>query len=421
MQTENAGREGRKTGNGFRFNLFELGGALGDLGTLLPLAIALITLNGMSTTSVFLVVGLSYVTAGLFYRLPMPVQPLKAVAAIAIAGGLSASVVSASGLVMAVVLLLLSITGTIGLVSRLFPRAVIRGIQLGLALFLVKAGLFLVARKQVIVGGNDSFFGLANLNISAGWLLAAAFGVVFVMLLRSRKVPASLAVLGLGIAAGMFWGSFPGLKTMHFGLSLPSASVPSLANLTTALVLLVIPQIPLTLGNAVFATQDTARIYFGTKAKRVTPRALTTTMGLSNLAAGLLGGMPVCHGSGGLTAHYRLGARTGAAGLMLGALFVTLAVFVDGNALPILSLIPYSVLGVLVVFVGVQHGLLVRDLRGAPDIAVVSVIAIMAVITGNLAIGFGSGMALHFLLKGMSKVGWLSRGRIPARQSQELG
>jgi len=421
LKAENAGSEGRKAGNGFRFNLFELGGALGDLGTLLPLAIALITLNGMSATSVFLVVGLSYVTAGLFYRLPMPVQPLKAVAAIAIAGGLSASIVSASGLVMAVVLLLLSITGAIGLVSRLFPRAVIRGIQLGLALFLVKAGLSLVARNQVIVGGDDSFFGLANLNISAGWLLAAAFGGVFVLLLRSKKVPASLAVLGLGIAAGMFWGSFPGLKTMHFGLVLPSASVPSLANLTAALVLLVIPQVPLTLGNAVFATQDTARTYFGTKAKRVTPRALITTMGLSNLAAGLLGGMPVCHGSGGITAHYRLGARTGAAGLMLGALFVALAVFVDGNALPILSLIPYSVLGVLVVFIGVQHGLLVRDLRGVADIAVASLIAIVAVITGNLAIGFGGGMALHFLLKGMSTVGWLNRGRNPSRQSQELG
>src|SRR3972149_10515299 len=238
----------------FRFNLSELGGALGDLGTLLPLTAALISLNQMNATGVFFVIGLAYMAAGLFYRLPVPVQPLKAVAAIAIAGGLSASVISASGLVMAVVLLLLSITGAIRLVSRLFPRAVIRGIQLGLALFLVKAGLSLVARKQVIVGGNDSFFGLANLNISAGWLLAAAFGIVFVLLLRSRKIPASLVVLGLGIAAGMFWGSFPGLKTMHFGLSLPSASVPSLANLTTALVLLVIPPIALTLGNAVFAT-----------------------------------------------------------------------------------------------------------------------------------------------------------------------
>src|SRR3972149_2888680 len=91
----------------FRFNLFELGGALGDLGTLLPLTVALITFNQMSATSVFLMVGLAYILSGLFYRLPMPVQPLKAVAAIAIANGLSASVISASGVIMAALLLLL--------------------------------------------------------------------------------------------------------------------------------------------------------------------------------------------------------------------------------------------------------------------------------------------------------------------------
>ncbi len=101
----------------FRFTLFELGGALGDLGTLLPLIVALIALNHMNATSVFFVVGLAYIAAGLFYRLPMPVQPLKAVAAIAIAGGLSASVISASGLVMAAFLLLLAGTGTIDLVA----------------------------------------------------------------------------------------------------------------------------------------------------------------------------------------------------------------------------------------------------------------------------------------------------------------
>ena len=95
----------------FRFNLHELGGAVGDLGVLLPLTIALITLNHMNATSVFLVVGLAYIASGLFYRLPVPVQPLKAVAAIAIAGGLSASVISASGLLMAVFLLLMAGTG----------------------------------------------------------------------------------------------------------------------------------------------------------------------------------------------------------------------------------------------------------------------------------------------------------------------
>lgn len=382
----------------FRFNLAELGGALGDLGTLLPLVVALITLNQMSATSVLLIVGLGYIIAGLFYRLPVPVQPLKAVAAIAIAGGLSASLVSASGLLMGVFLLLLVATRTIGLVAKLFPKAIIRGIQLGVGLLLVKAGLVLVNKQQVIIGGSGESLSLASVAVPLSWLLALVLGGVFILLLRRQKLPASLLLLILGVFVGIFWGSLLGLPSLRFGLSLPALAIPSLKDLSAALVLLVIPQIPLTLGNAVFATVDTAQSYFGARAKKVTPKALLTTMGLTNLGAGLLGGMPICHGSGGLTAHFRLGARTGAAGLMIGVPFLALALFLDGNVLPILSLIPYSVLGVLVVFVGAQHALLARDIRGKDEILVALTVGIVGVATANLAIGLASGIVLRLIV-----------------------
>ncbi|MDP6494117.1 MAG: putative sulfate/molybdate transporter [Dehalococcoidia bacterium] len=391
----------------FRFSLFELGGALGDLGVLLPLTVALITLNHMNATSVFLVVGLAYIAAGAFYRLPMPVQPLKAVAAIAIASGLSAGVISASGLIMAAFLLILAITGLVGPMSKLFPKAIVRGIQLGVGLFLVKAGLSLVSRQEIIIGGRDAYVALADLSIPVGWILAVALAVVFLLFLRSKRIPASLALLGLGVLAGVFWGSIPGLKSLSLGLSLPALSVPTMADLSIALVLLVIPQIPLTLGNAVFATNDTAKAYFGPKADRVTPKRLLTTMGIANLGAGFLGGMPICHGSGGLTAHYRLGARTGAAGLIIGGLFVALAIFVDGNVVPILSLIPYPVLGVLVMFVGVQHGMLAKDLRSARDIPVAVLVAVVALVTTNLAIGFASGICLYLILSALGTGRWV--------------
>lgn len=386
----------------FRFNLQELGGALGDLGVLLPLIVALITLNHMNATSVFLVVGFAYIVSGVFYRLPVPVQPLKAVAAIAIAGGLSASVVSASGLVMAVFLLLLAGTGTISLIAKLFPRVIIRGIQLGVGLILVKTGLSLVNRKQVIIDGNDSLTSLVNLSVPTGWLIALALGIIFILFLRSKRLPASLVLLALGIPLGMFWGSFQRLSSLSFGLSLPEVGIPGLTDLSAALLLLVIPQIPLTMGNAVFATVDTAQAYFGPQARRVTPRGLLTTMGVVNLGAGLLGGMPVCHGSGGLTAHFRLGARTGGAVLLIGIPFVLMALFLDGNVLPILTLIPHAVLGVLVAFVGVQHSLLARDLRSKREILVALAIAIPGLLTANLAIGLASGACLHFLLKTLS-------------------
>ena len=376
-----------------------MGGALGDLGTLLPLMVALITLNHMNPTSVFLVVGLTYALCGLFYRLPIPVQPLKAVAAIAIAAGLSASVISASGLIMASFLLLLAITGLINPIAKLFPITIVRGIQLGVGLFLIKAGILLTTSRQVVIGGSDAMVGISHISVPVSLLLAIASGLVLLLFLKKRLLPPSLVILSLGVVVGLVWGSFHGLNTIRLGLSLPPLGLPSVADLSTALMVLVIPQIPLTLANAVFATASTAKTYFGPEARRVTPRALLSTMGIANLAAGLTGGVPVCHGSGGLTAHYRLGARTGGAPLMLGALFIGLAVAINGNVLPILSLIPYSVLGVLTIFVGVRHSMLVTDMRNPQDILVVAVIAVVAFITTNLAIGFASGIVLHLSLK----------------------
>jgi len=219
-------------------------------------------------------------------------------------------------------------------------------------------------------------------------------------------------VLIFGLGAGAFLGPIEGLAQLRLGLAFPSLGLPSLSDFSTALLILVIPQVPLTLGNAVFATADTARSYFGAKAQRVTHRGLLTTMGVANLAAGALGGVPVCHGSGGVTAHFRLGARIGGANLMIGSVFLALALFVDGNVLPLLSLIPYPVLGVMLAFVGLQHALLVRDLRGWLNIAVAILIAVVTLATSNLALGFALGIAL---LQGRKLVGALGRLAVALR------
>lgn len=199
---------------------------------------------------------------------------------------------------------------------------------------------------------------------------------------------------------------------LKLGLAFPNVTLPGLSDFSTALLPLVIPQLPLTLGNAVFATADTAKAYFGSQAQRVTHKSLLTTMGVANLAAGVLGGVPVCHGSGGLTAHFKLGARTGGANLMIGSIF--LALFLDGDALPLFSLIPYPALGVMVAFVGVQHALLARDVRGWLNIAVVILIALVALTTRNLALGFALGIVL---LQGPKFVGVLRRLTV-ARRSE---
>lgn len=386
-------------GDSFRFSVQELGGALGDLGTLLPLMLALILINGLNATSVLVGVGLLYIGAGLYYRIPIPVQPLKAVAAIAIAFGLSASVIGAAGIIMGIILLLLSLTNLVAVVVKLFPQAVVRGIQLAVGVVLLKKGIELCLGNELFIIGASSSTGL--LQLPMGILLAAISLLIFILLKfvfvrQGQRFPPSLVLVVLGLAAGAV------LRTPHmtvgFGPATPNMVFPNIADFWVALTMLVIPQLPLTLGNAVVGTRDTARTYFKDQAYRVTPRALSTSMGIANIAAGLFGAMPMCHGSGGLTAHYKMGARTGASNLMIGGPLLAMGVLFGSAALSLLSLIPISVLGILLAIVGVYHALLIRDLETKQQLAVTATVAVATIFLGNLAYGFGAGILLHHLL-----------------------
>ena len=399
--------EALTSGNSFRFNLQELGGALGDLGTLLPLMVALILINGLNTTIVLILVGLFYIASGLYFRIPAPVQPLKAVSAIAISLGLGASVIGASGLLMGIVLLLLSITNLIKFVVKLFPHAVVRGIQLSIAVILVRRGIEFAFSNQLFI--NKTSATTIPLEFPIGLLLALSALAVFVffkffVFRQTRRFPPSLALLVLGLGAG--FALDPVLELRQVNLDVPAIALPTLSDFWLALTLLVIPQLPLTLGNAVVGMSNTANDYFGEQAHRVTPRALTASMGLANLVAGLFGAVPMCHGSGGLTAHYQLGARTGAASLMIGVLLLTLGLIFGPSALPILTMIPLSVLGVLLMIVGFYHGFLIRDLRSKEHLVVAATVATVTVTAGNLGLGFAAGILLHHGLRLLSKTEW---------------
>lgn len=384
----------------FRFNLQELGGALGDLGTLLPLMVALILVNGLDPLPVFVLVGLFYIGAGLYYRVPTPVQPLKAVAALAISFGLSASVIGAAGLIMVIILIALSLTNLISTVVKLFPRSVVRGIQLSIGLILLRRGVELALGQRLFINSASGPPGLAQVPVGAFLAVAALLIFIlchFVLFRRGRQFPASLAVLVFGLGSGAAFGYVPAVDGL--GAAIPSMALPGMADLWTALTILVIPQLPLTLGNAVVGTWDTSRVYFGEKAHRVKPRALATSMGLANIAAGLFGAMPMCHGSGGLTAHYKLGARTGAANLMIGSLVLIAGLILGSAAVSLFSAIPLAVLGTLLAIVGTYHALLVRDVKSRNELAVAATVAVITLSLGNLAFGFGAGILLHHILR----------------------
>ncbi len=383
--------QARTTGNPFTFSLAEFSGSLADLGVMLPLVLALIALNKMDASAVFVGIGIAYVLAALVYRLPIPVEPLKSVSAVALALGLAPVVIVTGAIWNAVAFLGM---GTVGLdrwIRRAFPTPVVRGIQLGLAWLLYKSAWGLLTKTP---DGWQGGFVLSGQTVIWLWLLVAgAIGFLLVFLCWRRDF-AALGVVVFGVGISTFHSGVPPLA-LHLSLPKLLPLVPSWAQLWQGLVLLALPQVPLSLGNSIYATADAARQYFGPKAAHVTERKLMLTMGVSDAVTAVLGGVPVCHGCGGLTAHYRLGARSGGAPLMLGGTFLALGLLGSQPSMEIFRLIPFPVLGVLLAYVGFQHMLLARDLQGAQAWLTASLVLVLAIWTGNLAIGFVSAAAFY--------------------------
>jgi SulP family sulfate permease len=379
----------------YKFDRVEFAGSLGDLGTLIPLSVALIAINGLNATAVFLMVGIFYIGAGLYYKLPIPVQPLKVVAAIAIASELDAPTIAASGYLMGIILIFIAVTGIIDGLAKLFTKPIVRGIQLGLGLILLDKGIGFVGMEELLIGGPPNTLGVGiPLNLIVGFV---GFLIVLI-LLTSKRLPAAIAVILFGLAVSASQGALSGIG-WNLGFEPLQVFRPTTRQLMNALILLVIPQIPLTIGNAIIATSDTARSFFGVKeAGRSTYRALSISMGLANMGAGALAGMPMCHGAGGLAAHYRFGARTGGSNLMIGVIMLIIAVVFGTIAVSVLRIIPYAVLGILLIFAGLELAMLIKDLKEKKDFFVAFVIAGIAVATTNMGLAFIVGMIVLYVI-----------------------
>ena len=355
----------------------EVSGALADLGVLVPIAVVLIVSNGLSATAALLPAALLYLVAAFAYGLPIPVQPLKAFGAIAIAKGLGVDVIAAGALLMGVVFLALARTGALDLAARAFPRALIRGVQLAVGLLFLKIAWGLV---------TDPPAAFAATALSAGVALPlAALVLAAAIALRSRPVMIVLVAVGLAIA---FANAAPDLSVGPSAVSVPSMDT---AAVWTALTLLVLPQIPLTFANSCLATADAAQTYFGERAEPVRAGRLATTLGGANVLAGSIGGMPVCHGAGGLTAHHSFGARTAGAPLLMGVALLILAVAAGAGLPGLLAAFPLPILAGMLAAAGVLHIRLLRDLRGRWEMSVAIAIGVVGV-SVNLALGLLLGL-----------------------------
>ncbi|MGA2602744.1 MAG: putative sulfate/molybdate transporter [Verrucomicrobiia bacterium] len=368
-------------GDWIRFDRNELAGAFGDIGTDLPLIVGMILAAGLDSASVLIMFGAMQIFTGLRYGIPMPVQPLKAMAALVIAQKLSGGVLFGGGLVVGVVMLVLTVTRLIEWLARVVPKTVVRGIQFGLGLQLATLAL----KNYVQADG------------AAGYMLAAVSFVIVIALMGNRRFPAALIVIALGIIYALVLKVDFRVLSQGAGFRLPHVYSLTRQDLLTGLIVLAIPQIPLSLGNSILATRQIAEDFF--PERPLTVRTISFTYSLMNLVNPWFGGVPTCHGSGGMAGHYTFGARTGGSVVIYGCLYLTVGLFFSGCFAQLIQMFPQPVLGVLLAFEGLAMLLLVRDIASSKaDLLIAMLVGLMAAgLPNGYAIGLIVGTALVYL------------------------
>lgn len=354
-----------------RFNLSELSGSLGDFGTIIPLILAVALVSDVSPRYILLFIGIWFILAGLYYRLPVPIEPMKAVAVIVIAGGIATGEIAAAGIILGVIFLLLGAGRLFAVIQRWVPQSVVRGIQFGLALLLLKSSAGFVMHDPLLFGTGIFII------------------VFFFVVVRYRKFPdlSSLCVIVVGILTGLVLNGIP---PMSF-IPAPQLVIPVAADFSSALWTLVLPQLVLTIANAILATSLLTTDLFK---QEIPPKKLSTTIGLMNLVSVPFGGFPMCHGAGGLAGQYRYGARTGGSDIFAGMIFIVLALFFSSPE--VLSIIPVGILGALLVFVGFE---LIRHGIKTDSYVVTGLIGVIALFS-SMTVAFIVGMAMaHVLIR----------------------
>jgi MFS superfamily sulfate permease-like transporter len=362
---------------GNQFDRSELAGAFGDLGTLVPFVVGYITIARLDPQGVLLGFGLLALATGFYFRTPMSVQPMKAIATVAVTQPqlVTPGAIFTSGVVTGLFWLGMGISGAVSWLSALTSRPVVRGIVLGLGLSFILEGVNLMRQ---------------------GPLVAVAAVVLAFLLLGQPRVPAMLILLAYGAAVAL---SLDPTLIHDLGNLAPSFRLPTLQappvswrEAATGALVLAAPQAALTLGNAVIATAEEHNALF--PQRRISVRLLAIDHGLMNLVAAPLGGVPMCRGAGGMAGHIRFGARTGGALVILGALLVVGALFFADSVATVFRLFPLPVLGVILFFGGVELAAgLNGDTFSRAERTVLVVTAGVAL--WNMGVAYLAGLLLH--------------------------
>ena len=367
------------------YNRMEWAGAFGDVGTLIPFVVAYITIVKIPPLGLLFMFGIMLMASGLYYRTPVPIQPMKAIGAAAIAGGISPAALYGSGLTTGLFWLLAGVTGILKPIAKLATKPVVRGIMLGLGLTFMVDGVNRMKTAPVLAG-----FAL----------------VVTYILLTNPKIPAMFVLLIIGVVSAVIMNPeiMPELAKIHISFTLPVFSLPMITwnDLVTGTLLFTIPQIPLTLGNAVIAiVAENNELY---PDRQVTEKKIAVSQGIMNLVSPLFGGIPMCHGAGGMAGHVRFGAKTGGALVILGSILILIALFFSDSVSIIFKIFPNSILGVILFFAGSELAIVVKDIGDKKsDFYVMLIVAAFAM--WNMGAAFLVGVILdNSLRRGWIKV-----------------
>ena len=342
---------------------------MGNYGTLFSIILGVSVVSNMNVGYILLFFGLWYIIVGLYYKLPVPVEPMKVIGVVVIAGGISQGEIVASGIILGVVFLILGYFKGMKFIQKKVPQSVIRGIQLGLALILIKTSI-----NFIILDYPLAFFCLV---IIALFLVANKFYKVIDI--------SAIVIILIGIIIGLLYFGVPPIRFISF----PEIIIPNLQDFISGGWLLAIPQTPLTITNAILAISLLMEDLFHQK---VDPDKFSRTIGFMNLTSVPFGGFPMCHGAGGLAAQYRFGARSGGANIICGLILMIIAFFFASSSF--LELFPMTIFEALLVFVAIE---LARHGLKTDSILITGCVAILALFL-NITIAFIIGLFLAYLL-----------------------
>jgi predicted benzoate:H+ symporter BenE len=366
---------------GNEYNKMEFAGAFGDLGTLIPFVVGYITLNKMDPLGILVAFGVFKIFVGLYFRTPVPIQPMKAIGGMAIAhaGTITHGMIWGSGIFTGLFWLLMGLTGAITWIEKITTKPVVRGIMLGLGLSFIVEGLGMMRGEPLFAIGGV---------------------IITLLLLNSKRFPAMLILLGYGIILAFV--QKPDLlgELTHISIRLrfPELTFARMSwkELLSGFVILGLPQAPLTLGNAIIGTVAENNQYFSDR--KITAKTISIDHGVMNLISTFMGGIPMCHGAGGMAGHIRFGARTGGALVILGMIVLLVGLFLSDSVTLLFQVFPRTILGVILFFAGVELALVVKDVKlKKQNLFVLLVTAGTAM--WNMGVAYLAGLILYYALQ----------------------